>query len=122
MSGEIGEKFGIFAVAFGVVGIAFGLGDMIGNFVESLEREFLGGLAVTVLRGAGVELRSRIGIGEEGSMDDQVSVAADGRGEMSVVGFGQAVMAEGFGGVTGAHERSQKANFECGADGKAVQQ
>ena len=58
---------------------------------------------------------------KERAMDDQIGVAADGRGEMGVFGFGQTVMAERLDRIPGPHERFEKANLERLADGDGVE-
>jgi len=50
------------------------------------------------------------GVGE-GAVDQKVGVPADGGGEVSVVGFGQAEVAETFGRIDGPLERSEEADF-----------
>ncbi len=65
----------------------------------------LGGCGVRVFGGIFQE-------GLEGAVDDEVGVAADGGGEVCVVGFCEAVVADGFGGVGGAFERFQEAEFD----------
>ena len=52
-------------------------------------------------------------------MDEKISVAANGRGEVGVVGFGQAEVAEAFRGVDGAFERAEEADLEGVAVGSA---
>ena len=74
----------VLAVALSVGGIAFGVGDMFRGFLERMRR------AVARLK--------------ERTVDDEVGVAADGRGEVRVFGLGQPVMPKRFDGVTGAHE------------------
>ena len=54
-------------------------------------------------------------------MDEKISVAANGGGEVGVVGFGQAEVAEAFWGVDGAFERAEEADLEgvaVGSTGK----
>ncbi len=52
-------------------------------------------------------------------MDEKISVAANGGGEVGVVGFGQAEVAEAFWGVDGAFERAKEADLEGVAVGSA---
>jgi hypothetical protein len=54
-------------------------------------------------------------------MHHEVGVAADGRGEVRVFFLGQAVMAERLDGVTRAHERFQKTDFQRLADGQRAE-
>ena len=94
-----GVHFHVLAVALRVGGIAFGGGQLVGDFVEGGGAQPLGRFA------------------EERAVDEQVGVAPDGRGEMGVFLLGQAVVAERFDRVPGAHERAQEADLEGGADG-----
>ena len=55
-------------------------------------------------------------VGAEHAMDDEVAVAADGRGEVSVVVFMQTEMAVGAGAIAGFFEAAQ----ELGAQGVAL--
>jgi len=59
--------------------------------------------------------------GKEGAVDEKIGVATNGRGEVGVVGFGQAEVAETFWGVDSAFERAEEADFEgvaVGSTGK----
>jgi hypothetical protein len=47
----------------------------------------------------------------EGAMDEKVGVSADGGGEVGVVGFGQAEVAETFGRIDGPLEGAEEADF-----------
>ena len=54
-------------------------------------------------------------------MDEKIGVAANRGGEVGVVGFGQAEVAEAFWGVYGTFERAKEADFEgvaIGSTGK----
>ncbi len=57
--------------------------------------------------------------GKEGAVDEKIGVAANGGGEVGVVGFGQAEVAEAFWGVDGAFERAKEADLEGVAVGSA---
>jgi hypothetical protein len=46
------------------------------------------------------------------AVDEEIGVPADGGGEVGVVGFGQAEMAETFGGVDGPFEGAKKTDLE----------
>ena len=48
----------------------------------------------------------------EGAVHEQVGIAADGAGEMGVIDFGEAVVADGLRGVTGALEALEQAEFD----------
>lgn len=98
---EVGEQLDVLAVAFGVGGVAFGEGEMVGRFLE-------GGTCLGVFV-------------EEGAVDDEVGVTADGGGEVGVMAFGEAEVAEGFDGVAGAHQGLEESDLEGGPDGEGVQ-
>ena len=98
---EIGEKFDVLAVALGVRGIAFGGGD--------------------VVRGVVHEAPGEAGLVKQGAVDDEVGVAANGRGEVGVFGLGETVMAERLGGVAGTHEGLEETDLERLADGNLVE-
>ena len=55
----------------------------------------------------------------EGAVDDEVGVAADGAGEVGVVGFVKAVVTGGFVGVSGTFEAFEEGDFEGGFEGLA---
>jgi len=48
----------------------------------------------------------------QGAVDNEVRVAADGTGEVTIIGLGQAVVAERFGGVGGPFEAFKQAEFD----------
>ncbi len=94
-----GEQLDVLAVAFGVGGIAFGQGDVIGD-------------ALKVGEGLGAGL-------ERGAVDEQVGIATDGGGEVGVLPFGEAVVAEGLDGVACPHEGLEEADAQGRPDGDA---
>ena len=61
------------------------------------------------------------GVGE-GAVDEQIRVAADGRGEVGVVGLGEAVVAETFRRVDGALEGAEQGDLQGVAVGPARQE
>jgi hypothetical protein len=52
------------------------------------------------------------GVGQS-TVDEEICVAADGGGEVGVVGFGQTEMSETFGRVDGPFEGAKKTDLEC---------
>ena len=88
-------------VAFGFSGFGFGAGN--GGFGTGVD----GGIAV----GAGEVLVAAALAGEVGvehAVDDEIGVAADGRREVGVVFFSEAVVAVGRGAIGGFFEAPQK--------------
>lgn len=72
--------------------------------------------------GGGVPWREAAGFWTgQGAMDDQIGVAPDGAGKMGVVGFGESVVSDGGGGVTGAFEGAQEMEFKDVMFGGGVQ-
>ena len=91
----------ILAVALGIGGIAFRVGDMFRRLLERMRR------AVAFLK--------------QRAMHHQVGVTADRRGEVRVFFLGQPVMPERLHVVTRAHQRTQKPDLQRRADGNAVE-
>src|SRR2546430_4429262 len=58
---------------------------------------------------------------EERAVNDEIGVTADGGGEERATGFGEAIMTERLHCIAGAHERSEKADFERLTDGKGAE-
>ena len=48
----------------------------------------------------------------QGTMNEEIGIATDGRGEVGVVGFRQAEVAETFGRVDGPFEGTKEADLE----------
>ena len=48
----------------------------------------------------------------QGAMDEEIGITADGGGEVGVVGFGQAEVAETFGRVDGPFEGAKKTDLK----------
>lgn len=81
---------------FGFGGGAFGLGEV---FPDSGER-------------FGEKIAAFLFGGKEGTVDNEVGVASDGRGEVGVVGFSQAIVAERFGLVVGPFQGFEEPDFK----------
>jgi hypothetical protein len=54
---------------------------------------------------------SAFGVGQS-AVDEEICVPADGRGEVGVVGFGQAEMSQTFGRVDGPFQGAKKTDLE----------
>jgi hypothetical protein len=102
LGGQEGKEFHIATITLGVVGSALGFGEVGGDLAELARRQVM------------------FGDGEEATVDDQIGIAADRRGEVGIFLFSQAVMAEGFDGIASTHEGTEEADFEGLADGQAV--
>ena len=86
---------------FRLGGDSFGLGQMRGDLGEFVDFRQSGRQARLV-----AEPRAR------DTMGDQIRIPADRTGEMEVVGLGESVMAERFGGITRALQALEQGKFE----------
>ena len=50
--------------------------------------------------------------GLERAMNDQISISTNGTGEVAVVAFGKAIVADRFGGIGGAFETFEQSEFD----------
>ena len=98
---EEGKHLYIFAIAFGISRIAFGVRNVLGGFLQRQP-------------GGVLFLKQR-------TMHHQVGIAAYGRGEVRVFSLRQAVMAERVDVVTRPPERLQEADLERLADGQRAE-
>ena len=63
------------------------------------------------IEGGPFDPRSTFGV-SQGTMHEKIGVTTDGGGEVGVVGFGQAEVAEAFGGVDGPFEGAKKTDLQ----------
>jgi len=92
---EILQKFEFFGFLLRLSCSAFRAGKMLGEGIE----------------GSALHPRSAFRVGE-GTMDEEIGIAADGGGEVGIVGFRQTEMSETFGRVDGPFEGAKKTDLE----------